>query len=110
MKQMEYRIKVLGLASRDVQEQFDFIRRRSHAGAVAWYDAYLTALGRLKVDPLGPGRAPEDQHVEEEIRQFFFKTRRGNRYRILYTIVSNEVRVLRVRGTGQDLLESVDVE
>ena len=108
--QMEYRIKVLELASRDVQQQLDFIRRRSHVGAVAWYDAYLAALGRLKFDPLGPGRAPEDQYVEEEIRQFFFKTRRGNRYRILYMIVGNEVRALRVRGTGQDLLESVDVE
>jgi len=104
MKQPSYRIAVLEPASRDVQAQFDYIRQRSPTGAESWYDAYLTALERLKFDPIGASAAPESSHVEEDIRQVFFKTRRGHPYRILYTVVGDQVRVLRVRGTGQDLL------
>ena len=99
-----YDIVVLELASRDVQEQFDYLRQRSPTGAESWYEVYLSALENLKLDPLGPGVAPENYQVEDEVRQVLFKTRRGFPYRILYTIVASEVRILRVRGPGQDLL------
>lgn len=99
-----YKIAVLKPASHDVQEQFDYIRQRSPIGAEAWYEAYLAALERLKLDPLGPGAAPENYHVEDDVRQVLFTTRRGLPYRIIYTVVGNEVRILRVRGPGQDLL------
>ena len=72
MKPQSYRISVLELASRDVQVQFDYICERSPTGAESWYEAYLAALERLKLDPLGPGLAPENDHVEEVIRQKFF--------------------------------------
>jgi plasmid stabilization system protein ParE len=104
MKHPSYRVTVLEPAARDVQTQFDYIHGHSPTGAFAWYESYLRALDRLKRDPAGPGIAPENNHVEEEIRQVFFKTRRGHVFRILYTIAGDQVRVLRVRGMGQDLL------
>ena len=48
--------------------------------------------------------APEDEFVDEEIRQAFFQTRRGQRYRVLFTVIDNEVRVLHIRGPHQRLL------
>ena len=48
--------------------------------------------------------APESEHVDYEIREVLFKTRKGNPYRILFTIQGNEVLVLRVRGLGQDFV------
>lgn len=104
MKPPNYRIVVLEPASRDVQEQYDYIRQRSPTGAESWYEAYLNALESLRSDPLGPSVAPEDEHVEEIIRQVFFRTRRGHPYRIVYTVIGDEVRVLRLRGFGQDLM------
>ena len=104
MKQPGYRIVVLEPAAHDVQAQFDYIQVRSPSGAQFWYEAYLDALERLKVDPIGPSRAPENEHVEEDVRQILFKTRRGHPYRILYTTVGDEVRVLRVRGLGQNII------
>ncbi len=101
----KYRLTVLALARRDIQEQFDYLKLRSPQGAATWYERQQGALDRLKVNPLANAPAPENPHVDEEIRQILFKTPRGLPYRILYTIVTNEIRVLRVRGPGQDLLE-----
>lgn len=106
MKPANYRIKVLEIAARDVQAQFEYIQDRSPTGARLWYEAYLDALERLKFDPTALSLAPESEHVEEDIRQIFFKTRRGYPYRIVYTVVDDEVRVLRVRGLGQEIVSS----
>ncbi len=38
-------------------------------------------------------------------RPFFFKTPHGRTYRGVFTIVDDEIRVLRVRGPGQPSLE-----
>lgn len=110
MKHQSYRITVLEPAARDVQTQFNYIHQRSPAGAESWYEAYLAALERVKLDPLRLSLAPENDHVEEVIRQVFFRTRRGNPYRVLYTIVDDEVRVLRVRGLGQDVMGRDELE
>jgi hypothetical protein len=48
--------------------------------------------------------APESAEVDYPVQQFLFKTPRGRKYRILYTIVGDEVRVLHVRGPGQDVI------
>lgn len=104
MTEPKYRVALLEPARRDVERRFAYIRRRSRLGALAWYDAFLQAANRLKSDPMAAGLAPENEHVDEEIRQVFFKTRHGRLYRILFTITGNQVRVLRIRGMGEDLL------
>lgn len=55
----------------------------------------------LHLHPRQYPRAAEDSLTTHEVRQCLFKTRRGRTYRALYTIVEDEVRVLRVRGPGQ---------
>ena len=106
---LSYRVRLLKPAARDVQELYDYIRFRSPSGALSWYDAFLDAIDRLQRDPIAPGTAPENDYVEEEIRQALVKTRHGHIHRILYTLVGDQVRVLRVRRAGQDLLRPVEI-
>ena len=100
---MKYRIRVLKRAQFDVDYIVHWmaVERESPQGAAAWLTAYESALARLEVNPLGYGSAPESEHVEEDLRQFLFKTRRGRTYRGVFVVVEDEVRVLRVRGPGQ---------
>ncbi len=58
----------------------------------------------LEVNAASCGLAPESELFPEEIRQYFFKTRRGRPYRLLITITNSQVQLLHVRGPGQDLL------
>ena len=98
---MSYRLNILPRARADVQHTFDWLRQRSPTGAEAWYLAFEEATEKLLFNPEGYGLAAEDEFVDYDLRQFLFKTRRGKRYRGLFTVVGNEVRVLRVRGPGQ---------
>jgi hypothetical protein len=52
-------------------------------------------------NPYVAALAPENEFVAREIRHIVFRTRHGRPYRALFTIVGNEVRILRVRGPGQ---------
>ncbi|MCI0333633.1 MAG: type II toxin-antitoxin system RelE/ParE family toxin, partial [Planctomycetes bacterium] len=82
---------------------------RSEQGAARWYQAARDAISRLAHDAEQQGYAPEDAEVAIRLRQKFFKTRRGRPYRLLYTIVGKEVRVLRVRGPGQAPVTADDI-
>jgi hypothetical protein len=53
--------------------------------------------------------APESAHCNYQIREVFFKTRKGNPYRVLFTILGDEVLVLRVRGPGQDYVAETEL-
>ncbi len=59
----------------------------------------------LRFEPERYGLAPEASMLTEAVRQRFFKTKAGRSYRILFLIVDVEVRVLRVRGPGQELMQ-----
>jgi hypothetical protein len=52
--------------------------------------------------------APESSEFDCPIHQLTFKTPRGRKYRILYAIVGDEVRILHVRGPGQDSITPQD--
>ncbi len=104
---MNFRIKVFRTAVREVDEILDwFIRRqKAPAGAEAWYRAYNAAMAKLRTIADRQSLAPEDELVDFDVRQLLFKTRRGKRfYRIVFTIVDDQVRVMHVRGPGQDLI------
>jgi plasmid stabilization system protein ParE len=103
---MSFRVRVLRRADREVQEILRFIgeERNAPEGARAWYRAYEAALDRLARVANTLGLAPENEFVDYEIRQILFRTRKGKTYRGLFTIVDDEVRLLHVRGPGQDVM------
>ena len=86
------------------------IAERSAEGAERWLDALEKALDSVANSPESYSLAEEaDAFPHHTIRQFFFRTRRGRTYRGLFTVVGKEVRVLRLRGPGQDLVAPEDV-
>jgi len=80
---MKYQVVVLRQAEEDVQTIFDWLAKRSPAGARSWYKAFEGALDRLEDEAERFSSAPERQFFAEAIRQCLFKTRSGRRYRIL---------------------------
>lgn len=106
---MTYRLRILRRAWADADAMHQWLCRRSPPGAAAWYDAFYAAADALRADPTSYGLAPEGRVVSVEIRQSLFKTRRGKQYRILFSVIANEIRILRVRGPGQAPITKYDV-
>ena len=98
---MSLRLRILPRAEADAQHIFDFIRERSHQGARAWWVAFEDAARRAVSDATRFALAPEDVSTDFELRQVLFKTRRGRTYRFIFTVIDEELRILRVRGPGQ---------
>jgi plasmid stabilization system protein ParE len=107
---MTRKVTILPRAEGDAQSIFQWISERSPDGAHRWWIAFEEAVQRVAGDPHGYGLAPESELVAHKVRQFLFKTPRGRTYRGLFTVVGDEVRILRVRGPGQRPLESDEVE
>ena len=107
---MSFVVRILRRASSDVDRIFRWLEVRSPGGAARWYAAMLSALASLETEPLRHGIAPESKALRREIRHRFFKTPHGRVYRVLFVIVDDEVRVLRVRGPGQPPLKHEELE
>jgi hypothetical protein len=67
------------------------------------------ALKSLEQDPLLQPIAPESEDFPDEIRHILFRTRKGRTYRALFLVVGEEVRILRIRGEGQDTVAPDDL-
>ena len=93
----------------DVDYIYRYISKRSPRGGGAWYRAFEKCLTRIVAQPFSCSLAPENPRFTFELRQAIFRTRYGDPYRCVFTIVGNEVRVLRVRGRGQPLLDTTDI-
>src|SRR5690242_12869974 len=106
---MTYRVVVLARARLDVETLYDWIAERSAAGAQRWLDEFEKATASLATNPFIAPLAPESDRFDYEIRQILFRTRAGRTYRAVFTVVGEEVRILRVRGPGQPPLRRGDV-
>ena len=98
---MTNRVILQNSARLDVEHIYDWIAARSQVGARRWYAAFLDAANSLADTYDSCGIAAEGEEIGREIRQRFFRTRRGRIYRILFLVVKDEVRLLRIRGPGQ---------
>jgi plasmid stabilization system protein ParE len=98
---MKFRVTVSPIARSDADEIFTWLQSYSPAGAAAWLAAFQAAVDGLEEGAMLHGKASEGRTLGRDVREKFFKTRHGRRYRLLYSIGGNDVRVLRVRGPGQ---------
>lgn len=103
---MSLQVRVLRRAKLDIRHIASWIRARSRSGADSWLGALNDVLQSIADQPESFGIAPEDDFCEPTIRQALFRTRRGRTYRVLFTIIGMQARVLRVRGPGQSPLEA----
>ena len=98
---MKFRVKVLPKAEDDIRNIANYIHEQSSKSAEAWLNAYRQARMRLADNATIYGNAIENEHFDIDVRQALFKTKYGRVYRLLFTIIGEEVRILRVRGPGQ---------
>lgn len=108
---MTFRVIVHRRAQRDVRGIESWIRSRSIEGAAKWREAFQHAAASLVNTPESHSLADENDHFPENtIRQFFFKTPRGRKYRGLFIVDNMKIRVLRVRTPDQDLITREDID
>jgi plasmid stabilization system protein ParE len=105
---MTFQVRILSRAENDVRRIYDWILERSPQGAVSWLVAFESGADSLRVNPHQWPTAPENSLVSYEVRHFLFRTSHGKKYRGIFTVVDHEVRILHVRGFGQDLLSELD--
>jgi plasmid stabilization system protein ParE len=106
---MKRTVLVLPRAQRQVREIAQWLAERSAQGAARWLDAYDRTIERLEEQADSCGLAPENEFVAPEIRQMLFKTPKGRTYRTLFTIAGADVRILAIRGPGQQLVSPQDL-
>ena len=98
---MKFRGVTLRRAETDVRSITLWIAERSAQGASSWLDAYDELLRYLAEQADFRAVAQENDDCTLSLKQALFSTRRGRTYRAVFTIVGNEVRILRIRGPGQ---------
>jgi plasmid stabilization system protein ParE len=107
---MKFVVSELRRAKTDKRNIFEWLHERSRSGAIAWLAAYDKMIGHLKTRADTFSEADENDDLELDVKQAFFKTRRGRVYRALFLIEDEEVFILRVRGPGQEHVHSEDVD
>jgi plasmid stabilization system protein ParE len=102
-------LRILRRAVGDIDDIYDWLRKRSPTGAGTWYGALTRRLVELTAGDFLGASAPESTKLGVDLRHAFFKTPRGRTYRVLFLIVADEIRVLRIRGPGQRPVTKRDV-
>ena len=106
---MTFHVRTLPKAEADIRSIIKYIHKRSPQGAAAWVDAYERARKHLAEFAEGSSEADENEFFDIDVKQRLFNTRRGRVYRLVFTIVGDEVRILRVRGSAQAPIDPEDL-
>jgi plasmid stabilization system protein ParE len=102
---MTYRVIIQPKAERDIQQAAQYIldQSKSPATALRWVRGIRAKLDTLKAHPLRCPIDPDSVVYGAEVRLLLFGKKRG-RYRILFTIQSDMVRILTVRHSARQSL------
>ena len=106
---MRYKVLLLRRAKQDLNVAADWIAQRSPRAASQWFNGLVAAIQTLEINPERCGFAPENEDVEYELRQLICRRGKGRTFRVIFTITGQEVRVLRIRGAGQDTVLPEDL-
>jgi plasmid stabilization system protein ParE len=107
---VSYTLSILEHAEDDYSRMYQYILKRSPAGATRWEESLEQGLARLLENPLSFGFAPENDKLDIELRQLLFGTKQGLTYRAIFTIEANIIYILRFRGPGQRPLKAKELK
>jgi len=82
---MTYRVEVTDQAEAEAEEAYLWILERAPEAAARWWNGLEEAILSLEEMPARCPLAPENDELEEEIRELLYG-KRQHRYRILFTI------------------------
>ena len=91
-----FRVTILEPAELDIEEAFRWLAEGDELAAIRWYNRLMEVIFSLDVFPERCPLAPENKYFPGEIREILHG-RRQHKYRILFDIKDDEVRVLHVR-------------
>lgn len=106
----DFRVRVLPRAREDLDRIVGWIHERSPEGAARLLIAFEKIQTSLKKSPEAFSKAPEADLLGIELRQAFFRTGKGNTYRMIVRCLGREVQILRVRGPGQPSLTAEEID
>jgi len=106
---MRYRVDFTDTASADAEAAYEWIKQRSPAAAVKWFNGLLDVVESLERFPLRCGIARESDEAGERIRQLLYG-RRPHVYRILFVVRKNVVYVLHVRHGARQTMKKGEIE
>ena len=90
---MAHHVRILREAEFELDVIIAWLAGRSPRGAARLLAAFEKAKDDLAINPFLFGLVPESEFVAFEVRNVFFRTPRGRRYRAIYLIVEEEVRI-----------------
>ena len=106
---MTYDVRVLRRAWQDLDDITTHIAERSPEGAARLLRRFDDAMEQLEKNPFIAPIASESTELGDDVRYIMFRTKSGRKYRAMFVIVGDEVRVLRVRGPGQPPVQHEDI-
>ncbi len=102
-----YGIIILPSAERDIGEAYSWIAERDEKAAIHWFNHLLEVIFSLETFPDRCWLSLESQFLQNEIRQIFHGQKQ-RKYRVLFELRADEVRILHVRhGARSALGESI---
>ena len=96
-------------AQRDIADAYLWLVEQAPDAADQWFNRIYETLGSLDIYPERCPLAPEGQFLQAEVREIFHGQRQ-NKYRILFTVIENEVHVLHVRHGARRVLGEPEFE
>ncbi len=106
---MSYQVIVQPPAREDIEAAFLYIQKLAPSSADRWLDGLENAIKRLEELPNRCGLARESNEFHEDIRQLLYG--RGYwKYRVLFVIRGDVVRVLHVRHGAQRAMRADEIE
>jgi len=107
---MTYRVIVTGPAERDLLQTVSWwSEHRSSEQALRWYSKIGPAIDTLAESPDRCPASPETNLLPTGLRELHFGLGRKATHRIVFTIIGQDVRVLRIRHAAQQGLTLDDL-
>ena len=100
---MRFQVIIQPPAREDIEAAYRYLYECAPRAADRWLAGIEHAIASLDRMPRRCALARESQEFDEEIRQLLYG-KRANKYRILFVVRENAVRVLHVRHAARDSL------
>ena len=105
---MKFQVIIQPPARQDIEAAYLYLHERAPRTADRWLAGIERAISSLERMPRRCGLARESEEFDEDIRQLLYG-RRANKYRVLFVVRENIVRVLHVRYGARDSLTREEV-
>ena len=97
---MTFRVELSQEALADAERIYEWVTEAAPLRGALWFNRLLAAIKSLQTLPQRCAHAPESNRLSFEVRHLLFG-RKPHVYRVIFTIESNVVYVLRIRGPRQ---------